>query len=442
MENALGVLLTLLRGLRAAATPEALHFAIVNDTRRLVAYRRAILLTPSNGGGWRAVAASGASQVDRLAPLIQRLERLAADVAASENSTKLHPLPPTPQDQSDFGVGQALWLPLSDRGGDLVGALWLDRPAPWSDAEAALLAELADAQAYTFGVVAGRRRLAPRLRRWGLATAAVALAAMLMPMERAALAPVEIVARNPEVVAAPIDGVIRQFDVQPNQRVQTGDLLFRLDDTDRRARAEVAAKALDVAKVEYRQASQGALGGRRDAPRLAALESQIALKEIELENARRQLERAHVRAGRDGVALLPDVQEYLGRPVAAGERVMLVADPAESEARAWLAVRDAMPVADGAAVRLFLDADPLNPLDGKVARIRHEAEETAAGMAYRVMIELDPAAQAALKGTALKGQGTTRIGARGTARIDGDQAPLFLHLFRRPIAALRQSTGF
>lgn len=446
MEDALGVLLTLLRGLRAAATPEALRFAIVNDTRRLVAYRRAVLLTPTSGGGWRAVAASGASQVDRLAPMIQRLERIAAttdaDAAAGPNAgpdaDKPRTLTPTPQDQAEFGVGRPLWLPLPDRGGGLAGALWLDRPEPWSDAEAALLTELADAQGYALSVFNGRRRRsAPSLRRWGLGAAAAAVAALLLPMQRAALAPVEIVASNPEVVAAPIDGVIRNFDVRPNQRVQAGDLLFHLDDTERRARLEVAAKALDVAKVEYRQASQGALGGRRDAPRLAALESQIALKEIELENARQQLERAHVRAGRDGVALLPDVQEYVGRPVAAGERVMLVADPAESEARAWLAVRDAMPVADGAAVRLFLDADPLNPLDGNVARIRHEAEETAAGMAYRVMIDLDPAAR-----TALTGAGAVRIGARGTARIDGDRAPLFLHLFRRPIAALRQSIGF
>lgn len=433
MENPLGVLLTLLRGLRAAPTLEAAHFAIVNDTRRLIAYRRAVLLTKASGGGWRAVAASGASQVDRLAPLIQRLERTAAAVAASPDADKLHTLTPTPQDKAELGVGQALWLPLPDGDGGLIGALWLDRPEPWRDAETALLAELADAQGYALGVfIGGRRRRAPRLGRWGAAAAALVTAALLVPMQRAALAPVEIVARNPEVVAAPIDGVIRDFDVRPNQRIKAGDLLFRLDDTERRARLEVAAKALDVAKVEYRQASQGALGGRRDAPRLAVLESQIALKEIELENARQQLERAHVRAGRDGVALLPDVQEYVGRPVAAGERVMLVADPAEAEARAWLAVRDAMPVADGAAVRLFLDADPLNPLDGKVARIRHEAEETAAGMAYRVMIELD----------ATGGEGAIRIGARGAARIDGDRAPLFLHLFRRPIAALRQSMGY
>ena len=35
-----------------------------------------------------------------------------------------------------------------------------------------------------------------------------------------------------------------------------------------------------------------------------------------------------------------------------------------------------------------------------------------------------------------------RIGLRGTARIEGDEVPLFLYLFRRPIAVLRQAVGF
>lgn len=436
MDNALGVLINLLRGLRAAPTPEALRFAIVNDSRRLAPYRRAVLLLAASGG-WRAAAASGASQVDRQAPLIQHLEQnVAVVVAAREAGRKSLAPPASPQERTAFGLGHPLWLPLFSREGDVMGALWLDRQEPWLAAETALLEELADAQAYA--LLAMDRRGTAKIgggggaRRLGWIAAGIAAATLFIPVQRAALAPVEIIARDAEVVAAPIDGVIRSFEVRPNQHVNIGDTLFTLDDTDRRARLELAAKALDVARVEHRQASQGALGGRRDAPRLAALDAQIALREIELENARQQLARATVRAGRTGVALLPDVQELLGRPVAAGERVMLVADPAETEARAWLAVRDAMPVADGAAVRLFLDADPLNPLDGKVARIRHEAEETPGGMAYRVMIDLDPAAQATVP----------RVGARGSARIDGDRAPLFLYLFRRPVAALRQTVGF
>lgn len=438
MAEPLGVLVGLLREAREAETPRALAFVLVNAARRLIAYDQALLLRPA-AGGWRAVAASGASQIDRAAPLIRWLEQIAADKDFAARAHTLHEMELAPAARDDFGPRHPLWVPLiapaggsSDaKDGGLVGALWLDRAEPWREAEAALLAELAGAAAHALRALEGGRRPVRAWRRGAAPFVVLAVAALFIPAQRAALAPVEIVARDAEVVAAPIDGTIRGFEVRPNQQVEAGAALFTLDDTDRRARFDVAAKALDVARVEHRQASQGALGGKRDASKLAALEAQIALKEIELDNARQQLERTRAKAGRSGVALLPDAQDYIGRPVAAGERVMQVADPREIEARAWLAAHDVLPVADGAAVRIFLDADPLKPLDGRVVRIHHEAEETPSGMAYRVMVALDAT-----------GEGAPRIGARGTARIDGDRAPLFLYLFRRPIAALRQAVGF
>lgn len=430
MADPLGVLVGLLREAREAETPQALAFVLVNATRRLLPYEHALLLRPGDGANWRVTAASGVSQIDRGASLIRWLERAAAVGSLAAHNRELGEIETTPGDRTEIGLHHPLWVPLIEPGGALVGALWLDRTEPWLEAEAALLNELAGAGAYALRHLEGGRRRRPLVGRLGLGLGAVTVLALLLPVQRAALAPVEIIARDAEVVAAPIDGTIRSFEVKPNQRVNPGDVLFTLDDTDRRARLEVAAKALDVARVELRQASQGALGGKREASKLATLEAQITLKEIELDNARKQLERTRARAGRSGVALLPDAQDYQGRPVATGERVMLVADPDETEARAWLAVHDALPVTDGAAVRIFLDADPLNPLDGKVMRIHHEAEETPAGMAYRVTAALDPSASAAL-----------RIGARGTARIDGDRAPLFLYLFRRPIAAVRQALG-
>jgi multidrug resistance efflux pump len=432
MSDPLSVLVGLLRELRDAETPQVLHFTLVNAARRLLPYDRALLLRPAAGGNMRVVAASGASAVERGAPLVQWLERTTATGDFAPRAGVLHEMAPTVPERADIGLHRPLWVPLNGPGGALIGALWLDRREPWREAEAALLDELAHAGAHALRSFDKRRPGTGKVRRLWPFLAAAAVGALFLPVQRAALAPAEIIARDAEVVAAPIDGVIRSFEVKPNQRVNIGDVLFTLDDTDRRARLEVAAKALDVARVEHRQASQGALSGKRDASKLAALEAQISLKEIELDNARRQLERTRARAGRSGVALLPDVQEYIGRPVAAGERVMLAAAPEETEARAWLAVHDALPVADGAAVRVFLDADPLNPLDGKVIRIHHEAEDTPAGMAYRVMVALDPASQAA----------APRVGSKGTARIDGDRAPLFLHLFRRPIAALRQTLGF
>lgn len=431
MADPLGVLVGLLREAREAETPQALGFVMVNAARRLLPYDQALLLRSGDGANWRVVAASGASRVERGAPLIRWLERTAADKKFAAAARALRELEMTAGERNEIGLHRPLWVPLIEPGGTLVGALLLDRAEPWREAEAALLTELAAGCAHALRALEGGRRPVRGGRRGLAALGVLAVGALFIPVQRAALAPVEIVARDAEVVAAPIDGTIRGFEVRPNQRVEPGDPLFTLDDTDRRARLDVAEKALDVARVEHRQASQGALGGKRDASKLAALEAQIALKEIELDNARRQLERTRARAGRSGVALLPDAQEYIGRPVAAGERVMLVADPTEIEARAWLAAHDALPVADGAAVRIFLDVDPLKPLDGQVVRIHHEAEETPSGMAYRVVVALDPT-----------GENAPRIGSRGAARIDGDRAPLFLYLFRRPIAALRQAVGF
>lgn len=442
-----GVFAQLTRALRHAAGRDALFFSIVNETRRLVPYRQAALLLDGGDGRLRVEAMSGVPVVNRQAPLVRWLESAAAAIARDPAAGD-RPLPIASDDpdrpyaaaiaegRGNHGTGNVLWCPLVSPGGQLMGALWLERAEAWREPEILLLAELTDAQAHALWTLSGwRAGTRGRWRRLAFrAAAAVAIVGfMAVPVHRAALAPVEITPRDPEVVAAAIDGVVRSFQVQPNQRIEAGDPLFRLDDTDRRAQVEVAGKALEIARAELRQASQGALGGRRDAPRLAALEAEVALREVELEHAREQLGRTQARAGRGGVALVPDPQDWIGRPVATGERVMLVADPAEVQARAWLPVRDAMPLRPGAPVRLFLDVDPLTPLDGRLVHANHDAEQVPdGGMAYRVTIALDADA----------GGPAPRIGLTGTARIEGDRVPLFLYLFHRPIAALRQSIGF
>lgn len=445
-----GVFAQLTRAIRHAETVEALRFSIVNETRRLVTYRQAALLC-GDGATPRVAALSGVPVVERQTPLARWLEELAAAVIREDpGAGGLHPLDadidgPGPtgavgralgEGRAMFGTANPLWCPLVAPGGRRVGVLILDRAEPWRETEALLLRELADAQAHALLALTGGRDRPKRWRHpaaWAV-IAALALGISMVPVRRAVLAPTEIIAEDPEVVSAPIDGVIRAFQVEPNQRVEPGDPLFTLDDTDRQARVEVAEKALDIARVEYRQASQGALGGRRDGPKLSALEAQIALKEVELEAARHELERTRARAGKAGVVLLPDPQEWIGRPVATGERVMLIADPDQVMARGWLAVRDVAPLEPGAPVRVFLDADPLAPLDGELLRAGHDAEtEPGGGLAYRLLFRL-AAGEPGVK--------PPRIGLKGTARVEADRVPLFLYLFRRPIAALRQAAGF
>ena len=80
-------------------------------------------------------------------------------------------------------------------------------------------------------------------------------------MRLSVLAPVEITARDPLIVSAPMDGVIKEIFVKPNQRIKKGQSLFSLDDTATRNEYEVSKKALSVARAEYMRATQKGFHG-------------------------------------------------------------------------------------------------------------------------------------------------------------------------------------
>ncbi|MEO1067090.1 MAG: hypothetical protein AAFW47_06910, partial [Pseudomonadota bacterium] len=95
-----------------------------------------------------------------------------------------------------------------------------------------------------------------------------------------------------------------------------------------------------------------------------------------------------------------------------------------------LAVDDSIALERGADVRLFLDADPLNPLRGMVEYASYHAEPTpAGGLAYKVDVRLTDEGR------------LPRIGHQGTAQLYGDTVSLGFFLFRRPLSAARQYLG-
>jgi hypothetical protein len=116
--------------------------------------------------------------------------------------------------------------------------------------------------------------------------------------------------------------------------------------------------------------------------------------------------------------------------VVTGERVMMVADPRAVEMEAWLSPADAVPLVDGARVTLYLNADPLQPVAGRLRYVAHEAIERPDGnYAYRVRASLaDPAQQ-------------PRVGLKGTVRIESERVSLGYWMLRRPWAAARSWLG-
>ncbi|MFA7430450.1 MAG: HlyD family efflux transporter periplasmic adaptor subunit, partial [Rhodospirillaceae bacterium] len=293
---------------------------------------------------------------------------------------------------------------------------------------------IADTYAHAWKAAApGRwtRRLNPRRRRMIVGAAgAVAIGILALPVHQSALAPGQVVPRDPVVVSAPLDGVVKAFHVQPNQPVAVGDALFSFEDAMLRNALAVAEEELAVAEAEFRTVTQGAFRDTEDRSKLALLRSRVDLKRAERDWAAERLSRVAVTADKPGLAVFHDANDWIGRPVATGEKVLVIADPQAVELRLHLPVADAITLEPGAAVRLFLDVAPLQPLTATLAHAAYEPElSDEQVLGYRVVATLD------------EGQAPPRIGLQGTAKVEGPRAPLILQLFRRPLAAARQFLG-
>ncbi len=429
-EQVFAGLLLLERQARAAADADSLAWSMVNDAQALFGFRHAALLIDG-----RVRALTALSVIDPNAPFVAFVERAASHLQAAGRLDVAGVIEPAwldaglRADCQHLSVPQVLWLPLLDRQQQRFGGLWLARERPWLPAELTLLAQLADCQSHAWLALQPRRRWRPRWnRRRTLLALAVTAGLLLLPVRQSVLAPAEVVPLDGRVVAAPLDGVISEFLVKPNQPVAAGELLVRFDATSLRAQADVAERALGVAEAELKASSQRAFADADSSARIDLLAARVEQKRAELAHARQLLARSEVRAEQAGIAVFADASRWIGRPVQTGEQLMEIADPQRAELKVELAVADAIALENGSEVALFLDSDPLARHDAQLQRQAYAAEPTGSGqLAYR----LDAAFIAA----------PPRIGLRGTARLYGERVPLLLFLLRRPVAALRQTLG-
>ncbi|RON05330.1 HlyD family secretion protein [Pseudomonas brassicacearum] len=422
--------LELERQTRAARNTEQLAYSLANDGQSLFGFRHAALLI---AGKVRAI--TGVSAVEPNAPFVAFVEQAVVQLFKLDLVKQARVIPatslsgPIQADWHSLSAAQVFWLPLIDRQGQVFGGLWLARDVPWNPSEQVLLSQLGDTFSHAWLALQPRQ---PWRLRWTrkrqLALAALLVLGLLIPVRQSVLAPAEVVPLGGRVVTAPLDGVIAEFLVKPNQSVKTGDLLLRFEGTTLKAQADVADRALGVAQAELKANAQRAFADAESSSKIDLLAARVEQKRAERDYARELLKRSEVRAERDGIAVFADAERWTGKPVQTGERLMEIADPNQAELRIELAIGDAIALEPGAQVALFLDSDPLQRHSARLERSAYEAQPTAGGqLAYRLDASFETA--------------PPRIGLRGTAKIFGDRAPLALYLLRKPLAGLRQSVG-
>lgn len=436
-------------GHRARQTPtlKELEFLLVNDTRLLQPYRQAVWWMHESG----VQAMSGVVQPDRNVPYAQWVAQVASYLSEKYQTACVLTATDLPLELAtqwgQWWPAHAVWLPMqlkvqhTAESAPLTGGLLLAGPEAAPAERLPVLVEWCGMWSHAWQALQRQPLLSPRRwwarlrqqqaqRAWWRRPVVWAVAAFAVlaawPVHLTVLAPGELVAAQPAVLRAPMDGVVEQIHVQPNEMVAQGQLLFNLDEAQIASRLEVSEQALLTAEAEYRQFAQLALGDMRSKSQLAALAGKIGERRAEQAFLTEQRQRAKVLAPQAGMVLFDAPSEWIGKPVQTGERVMRIAQPDAVEVEAWLPIGDAIALQAGALVHLYLAADPLRAVQARVRYVAYDAVARPDGMyAYRVRAELlQP--------------GSLRIGLKGTAKLEGERVSLAYWMVRKPWASIRQ----
>lgn len=412
----------------ACATREELGFHILNHTAEALPYDRAVLLEPQ-----QLLGISGSALPDRHSALAQTL--LTLNRSAVEGSRILSDADvPAPllRHWQDYRNGCGGCSVLRIELGAGLPALWLERwnSVAWRESEMQTLLPLCGGYADLWRRLGARRRL--HVSRKTLLMAAGALLVLaLVPLRLRIVAPCEVIAQNPSAIAAKIDGVIERVLVRPGQRVERGARLVQLQPQIVEHELEAARQATGEAYARYVSARSGALHDPAQRAQLPELGSRLREEQARLALAEFRAENLRIDSPAGGVAVIGDPDEWAGRPVTAGERILQIADPARTRVRIYLPLSDKIDFPPDAPVKVLLSNDSASSRSAILRQVAAHASDRAGGETC-FFAEADWQSASA---------GELSLGVSGTAVVYGKRVPLLYWLLRRPLAALRGWSG-
>jgi HlyD family secretion protein/Biotin-lipoyl like len=428
----LTLLLQLERRARQASAKE-LPYVLVNETSELIPYRQAVLWRKDNA---TLEAVSGVAMPESNSPYALWLKLVLQYLNRSENANKIMPFNAEglPQELASEWVEwlpeHGLWLPIPS----VFGAryvLVLFRETAWNEAEIHLLTYLIEAYGHAYSLSEAAKPSIPfwarlKTRKNQLILTAIVVLALFFPIRQSVLAEAEVVAHKPNLVRSPLEGIVEAFYVQPNEIVKVGQKLFSLDKAELKSRLDVAKEKRDSAQTDYLQTTQEAMLDPTVKFKMAGLKSKWEQEAAEVEYVSTLLKRCDVIATIAGVTVFDDPNDWLGRPVKQGEKILAVADPNSVELEVRLPMEDLIRLEPGDEVLFFSNITPHKPLDASLNYFSYRASPTPSDvMAYRLKASFTERAE------------LPRLGYHGTAKLYGARKPFILWLLRKPIRTLR-----
>lgn len=436
--EALAKLLSLEHTLREIGTLNELAFFIAHQTSEVIAYEKAVIWQNHRLNYVEIKSFSNLSDVDNHSEFSLGLRKfigaLRKQLPSGQAAELLHkhqqPLALQrywPKSLSD----DIIYVSFRDDDTTLGGALFSGQG--FDDSTLDRLQWLTTSYHYYWAKLARPKHFL-KVRKLSKKTKAIALSVaigvLFLRVPTSTIAPASVIAKSPLIITAPMEGVIKSLHIDPNQTVVAGDILLTLDDKELINANYLAQKELAIAAAKHRKAIQTGFHDISQRAEINILRSEIDIKQLEMDYTNQVLSDTIIRAPNHGVAIIDNKQELIGKPVATGEKILEIADPASTQIEIWLPLQDAIVFQEGSSIKLFPDNQPFNTINGTVTYVSYTPKHSPHGtLAFRILADVDSSKHA-------------QIGTQGSSKIMGSATTLFQYLLRKPIATLRQTVGW
>ena len=190
------------------------------------------------------------------------------------------------------------------------------------------------------------------------------LIGLILPVSYHVGARAHIEGATQRILAAPVEGFIKQAYVRPGDMVKKNQLLIELADQDL-----ILEQEKWESEIVQQENDFSAALARQDRTQYAISQAKATQARAELSLIKQKLERSHIVAPIDGVVLEGDLSQSLGAPVALGDRLMTIAPKDEYRLIIDIDERDIINVGIGKSGLLALSAIPTEKIAFTVERV-------------------------------------------------------------------------
>lgn len=421
-----------------------LGFTIVNNTHQLCSYSRCIYWKKT-GRHIDCIHASGISKIDSGAPFHKQYIKIIKNVVSknvkkeAHNWARLTEIQISALPEKDAKSLQKhikdhlLVIEFLSPKGKCFSGLTIENDQSFNESDKALLEHVCESYAHALYSLEiqkyGQRGIISSFLKHKKTSLAFILiiASMFLPVKSSITIPTEIIASDPYVVSAPLEGIVKEIKVSPNQYVSSGQMIALIDDTEIRNKLEISKKEIKVLQADLEQSSRQAFTEKKSKAQIAIIKGKIERQKKEVQYFSELLDKTVLKAPVEGVVVFSDPNKIRGQLFRTGQIIMVIADPDEIKLELRIPSEAMIQFDQQEDIELFLNESPLDVHKAKIDYIEYQATKDPDGLlTYKAYANFNERGE------------TLTIGARGSAKMYGKETILANQIFRRPFVTIRR----